>query len=63
MSLFTSLRHGERPDWQHIKIIIVSARGMERDVERGLALGADDYVIKPFSNKELMEKIHKVCCI
>jgi two-component system phosphate regulon response regulator PhoB len=37
-----------------VPIIIVTARGDESDRVRGLELGADDYVVKPFSVKELM---------
>src|SRR4030095_9838467 len=37
----------------HVPIIIVSARGEEVDRVLGLEMGADDYVVKPFSLKEL----------
>ena len=50
-------RMRERPDWQHIKIIMLSAKGREAEVSKGLSLGADFYVTKPFSNKELVAKI------
>ena len=39
-------------------IIILSARGQEIDKVRGLELGADDYVTKPFSLRELMARVH-----
>ena len=39
-------------------IIMVTAQGQERDVVRGLNLGADDYVTKPFSVAELMARAH-----
>lgn len=38
-------------------IIFASALGSERDVIRGLELGADDYMIKPFSYKELLARV------
>jgi DNA-binding response OmpR family regulator len=41
------------PDWASVKIIMVSAKGREIEVEKGLALGADAYVTKPFSTREL----------
>jgi DNA-binding response OmpR family regulator len=47
----------ERAEWTHIKIIMLSARGRDAEVSKGLALGADVYVIKPFSTRELMAKI------
>lgn len=50
-------RMRERPDWQHIKIIMLSAKGREAEVNKGLSLGADSYVTKPFSNKDLVAKI------
>ena len=48
------------PDWQHIKIIMLSAKGREAEVSKGLSLGADHYVTKPFSNKDLVEKIEQL---
>jgi len=41
-------------------VIILTARGEENDRVRGLRLGADDYVIKPFSVKELLARIEAV---
>jgi two-component system KDP operon response regulator KdpE len=41
-------------------IIILSVRGEERDVFRGLELGADDYIIKPFRQLELLARIRAV---
>jgi len=50
-------RMREHADWQHIKIIMLSAKGREAEVNKGLSMGADLYVTKPFSNKELVAKI------
>ena len=47
----------ERPEWQHIKVVMLSAKGREAEVNKGLSLGADSYVTKPFSNQELIAKI------
>ncbi|MBC2605159.1 response regulator transcription factor [Pelagicoccus albus] len=38
-------------------IVMLTAKGQERDVVRGLELGADDYVLKPFSIKELIARV------
>jgi DNA-binding response OmpR family regulator len=38
-------------------IILLTARGQEADKVRGLDLGADDYVTKPFSNRELLARV------
>lgn len=41
-------------------VIILSARGEENDRVRGLKLGADDYVVKPFSVRELLARVEAV---
>jgi DNA-binding response OmpR family regulator len=41
-----------------LPLIMLTARGEEADRVRGLELGADDYVVKPFSPKELVARIH-----
>jgi DNA-binding response OmpR family regulator len=43
-----------------IPIIVLTARGEEADRVQGLRLGADDYVVKPFSVKELLARVHAV---
>jgi two-component system alkaline phosphatase synthesis response regulator PhoP len=48
------------PDFNHIPIIIISAKSEELDVVLGLELGADDYVAKPFSLKVLFSRIKAV---
>jgi DNA-binding response OmpR family regulator len=47
----------ERLDWRHIKIVMLSAKGRDAEVSKGLSMGADLYVTKPFSTRELMTKI------
>jgi len=46
--------------WENIKIIMLTAKGQEAEMEKGLALGANAYISKPFSTKLLMEKIHEI---
>ena len=43
--------------WSHVPIIVLSARGGERDKVIALDLGADDYLTKPFSMNELLARI------
>ena len=43
-----------------IPVIIVSAKGEESDIVLGLGVGADDYVAKPFSPRELIARVHAV---
>ena len=50
----------ERADWRHIKIIMLSAKGRDAEINKGLSIGADLYVTKPFSTRELMGKIKEL---
>ena len=43
-----------------IPVIFLTAREQERDVVQGLDLGADDYIVKPFRNRELVSRIKSV---
>lgn len=45
------------PQWADIPILVLTARGSESDRVLGLELGADDYVVKPFSLKELLARV------
>jgi DNA-binding response OmpR family regulator len=45
------------PDWSGVKIIMLSAKGREIDQEKGLAMGADDYITKPFSTREVVARV------
>jgi DNA-binding response OmpR family regulator len=45
---------------RRIPVIIVSAKGEESDIVLGLGVGADDYVTKPFSPRELVARVHAV---
>jgi two-component system phosphate regulon response regulator PhoB len=46
--------------YQEVPIILLTARGEEEDKVRGLEIGADDYMTKPFSPKELVARIRAV---
>ena len=50
----------ERPEWSGVKIVMLSAKGREAEVSKGLSLGADLYVTKPFSNAELVARIREL---
>ena len=43
-----------------VKILMLSAKGRDTDVAKGSALGADAYMTKPFSTKELAEKVREL---
>jgi len=49
-----------RPTTAHVPIIMLTARGEESDRIRGLETGADDYVTKPFSPRELLARVGAV---
>ena len=46
-----------KPEWKEVRIIMLTAKGREVEREKGMALGADDYVTKPFSIRELVERV------
>lgn len=50
----------KEPAYRELPIIVLTARGEEEDKVRGLEIGADDYITKPFSPKELVARIRAV---
>lgn len=42
-----------------IPIVVVSGKAQDEDVERALTLGADDFLVKPFSPAKLLERVNK----
>lgn len=50
----------KEPIYRELPIILLTARGEEEDKVRGLEIGADDYMTKPFSPKELIARIRAV---
>jgi DNA-binding response OmpR family regulator len=47
----------ENPAWAGIRIIMLSAKGRDVEVNKGMAVGADAYVTKPFSTKDLLARV------
>ena len=45
------------PD-HRIKVLMLTARSQQSDVDRAMAAGADDYIVKPFSSRDLIERIN-----
>jgi DNA-binding response OmpR family regulator len=50
----------ENPDWKDTRIVLLTALGSDANVTKGLDLGADAYVIKPFSNADLVAKVKEL---
>ena len=50
----------ENPAWAGIRIIMLSAKGRDVEVNKGMAVGADAYVTKPFSTKDLLAQVARL---
>jgi DNA-binding response OmpR family regulator len=50
----------EKAEWKDIRIVLVTALDREANVAKGLALGADSYVTKPFANADLIAKVKEL---
>ncbi|HUH11964.1 MAG TPA: response regulator, partial [Longimicrobiales bacterium] len=49
----------ELPAFRGVPLLMLTSMGSERDVVRGFELGADDYIVKPFSPAELVARLHR----
>ncbi len=47
----------ENADWRGVQIVMLTAKGRDDEREKGIALGADDYITKPFSNREVVDRV------
>jgi DNA-binding response OmpR family regulator len=48
------------PAWAGMRIIMLTAKGRDIERDKGLALGADDYITKPFSTREVVERVRQL---
>jgi two-component system, OmpR family, alkaline phosphatase synthesis response regulator PhoP len=48
------------PAWRDVRIMMLTAKGGDIQREKGLSLGADEYVTKPFSTRELVERVRRM---
>jgi DNA-binding response OmpR family regulator len=48
------------PDWKNLKIVMLTAKGREVEIAKGLALGADAYITKPFATKDLLANVQRL---
>ncbi|MCC7047824.1 MAG: response regulator [Alphaproteobacteria bacterium] len=45
------------PAWKATRIVLLTAKGRDIEREKGMALGADDYITKPFSTREVVQRV------
>jgi DNA-binding response OmpR family regulator len=46
--------------WSDLRIVMLTAKGRESEITKGLAVGADAYVTKPFSTRELVDQVDQL---
>jgi len=47
-----------KPEWRNIRVVFLTAKGSEEDIARGLVLGADAYIVKPFTNQNVVDAVN-----
>jgi DNA-binding response OmpR family regulator len=50
----------DHPEWRHTKVIMLTAKGRDVERDKGLALGADLYITKPFSTRDLIARVKQM---
>lgn len=58
LTILTRIR--EDPRHERLPIILLTSLGSEADIVRGFELGADDYIVKPFSPQELVARLQRL---
>lgn len=48
------------PAWRDIPVILLTAKGRDVERQKGLAMGANDYITKPFATKDLVAKVQAI---
>jgi DNA-binding response OmpR family regulator len=57
---FEVCQHLRAGGWTDLKIVMLTAKGREAEIAKGMAVGADSYVTKPFSTRELVEAVSRL---
>jgi DNA-binding response OmpR family regulator len=50
----------EKDTTKHIPVVFISARGQEAEIKRGLEVGAEEYILKPFAPDELYQRVERI---
>ena len=50
----------DNPAWKQVRVVMVTARGQSVERAKGLALGADDYITKPFSTRDVVARVRRL---
>lgn len=48
------------PAWKNVRIIMLTAKGRDVEREKGLSLGADGYITKPFATQDVVDTVHSI---
>jgi two-component system phosphate regulon response regulator PhoB len=59
LQVCAQLRADPDPELSRVGVILLTAKSQEGDVQQGFAAGADDYIVKPFSPRELVSRVEK----
>jgi DNA-binding response OmpR family regulator len=58
LSLLKTIR--ERPEWDSMLVLMLTTEGQETDRDQALALGANDYMVKPFKPTQLLARVEEL---
>jgi DNA-binding response OmpR family regulator len=50
----------QNPLWKDIRIVILTAKGRDIERKKGMSLGADDYMTKPFSTRDILDRVREL---
>ncbi|MCH9807754.1 MAG: response regulator [Alphaproteobacteria bacterium] len=51
------------PEWKSVRIMMLTAKGRDSEREKGLALGADEYLTKPFSTRDILARVQEMLAV